>query len=168
MKTRQIVYSLILASALLWNLGILAAPLLASSGVPGSHVLYAFYQPVCHQMEGHSLHLAGHSLAVCTRCWSIYVSFLAGVLLVPLLSSRVRQSISPRLAVLLAVLPMVLDVAAGVAGLHQPTVESRLATGAVCGFAFAWALLPAALDGLSSTLLSRIHPQLRKEETHAE
>ena len=41
-------------------------------------LLYFLYDPVCHQIAGRSFYLKGFSLAVCVRCFSVY---LAGFLL---------------------------------------------------------------------------------------
>jgi len=54
-----------------------AAPLLGAAGVG----IYAALGWVCHQQPERSWHLAGKPLAVCVRCFGLYVGALLAVLL---------------------------------------------------------------------------------------
>jgi hypothetical protein len=65
-----------------WVGAILAAPLLAPSGL--SSAIYTFFSYICHQMPDRSLHLAGHQMGVCSRCFGVYFGLFAGVAIYPL------------------------------------------------------------------------------------
>ncbi len=81
-------YAFILGGATLWCGAIVLAPAFAAwQSLPPwvSSLLYRFFDPVCHQIDGRSFHLLGFPLAVCSRCSSVYLAFLAGALLYPLI-----------------------------------------------------------------------------------
>ncbi len=46
--------------------------------------------PVCHQLPERSLFIFGYQMALCSRCFAIYVSFLAGGLLFYLIRNRLK------------------------------------------------------------------------------
>ncbi len=151
-------YLVILAGAVIWCVLILLAPISASAGWRGTaDFLYAFFHRICHQLEGRSLHYAGEPLAVCARCTGIYAGFLAGVAVFPLLRGRLTRRWSPRLVLAAVLGPMILDVALGLTGLHEPGVFSRVATGAVAGVGLAYIILPAAF-GAVRQLAARRQP----------
>lgn len=154
MRTPRTTYTLILASTLLWCGAILLAPLLAERAAPVSGAIYAFFHRICHQFDGRSLHLAGHPLAVCSRCTAIYVAFLAGVMVFPFVRARVAGP--TRRLLFAAALPMVLDVAGGVLGIYEPSNGLRVITGAVFGLVAALIVLPDAIEGTQT--LFRVRP----------
>jgi uncharacterized membrane protein len=99
-----------------------------------------FFSTICHQYESRSLHIAGHQLAVCARCSGIYFGFFIGVVLVPFLSrTKFHQTLK---LLLIAVLPMLVDVALGIVGAHEPILATRLFTGLFFGIISAIALVP--------------------------
>ncbi len=162
------VYGILLAGSLLWCGAIIAAPLLEHfGGSPRTAgMLYAFFHPICHQLDSHSLHLAGAKLGVCTRCFSIYLSFLVGLLLYPVIR-RLRDTALPhRLVLAAALLPMLADVALSLSGYWTSTQLSRALTGSVFGLAAAFFIVPAAVEGVAQLLSGsrfilpvRHHPQ---------
>ncbi len=154
-------YVFILGGAILWCGAILLAPALASwEGVPTwtSSILYRFFDPICHQIDGRSFHLFGFPLAVCSRCSSIYIAFLAGTLLYPLIYDIRRPVMPSRALLLLALLPMLFDAAAGFLGIYDVTFLTRTLTGALFGLLLPLFIIPAAIDG-AGQLFS---PQLQK------
>ena len=62
-----------MTGAATWCLAIVAAPYFHLAPV------YLFFSTICHQLPGRSWHLHGEPLAACIRCTSIYVGFLAGL-----------------------------------------------------------------------------------------
>ena len=145
------VYLIILIGALVWCGLIIAAPLLlhAGSGALVWHdAISEGFHRVCHQLDSRSLHLYGQPLPVCMRCSAVYFAFLAGVGLYPLFHS-LREPRSPsRLVLILAVAPMLLDVALGIAGVADVTAYSRLLTGALFGLLIPFVILPVALGAV--------------------
>jgi uncharacterized membrane protein len=146
-------YAVMIGGALLWCLLLAAAPLATAAGwrMTGT-ALYRFFDRICHQLEGRSLHLAGEPLAVCARCTAIYASFTLGLLLVPLLRRLEDTALPPRWVLLASLAPMALDVASGLLGLRDVTTASRLATGAVAGVILAQFLVPAAVGGIAELI----------------
>jgi uncharacterized membrane protein len=145
-------YLVILAGALLWCASIVAVPFLAHIGGGASFWADTLREPfhrVCHQLDGRSLHLWGEPIAVCTRCSAIYFAFLAGTLLYPLFRDIRRPRSPSRSLLILALIPMLLDVALGVTGISEVTTNSRLVTGALFGLLIPFVVLPVALGAVN-------------------
>jgi uncharacterized membrane protein len=145
MRTPRTIYSFILVLTAAWCGSILLAPLLAEQASPLSRGIYTFFHRICHQFDERSLHLAGHPLAVCSRCTAIYFAFLAGVILYPFV--RTKVSGPARRLLFAACVPMILDVAAVILGVYEPSNGLRVATGAVFGLLAALIVLPDAIGG---------------------
>jgi len=151
MSRPRLTYLTILLGALLWCGAILLAPVCAAAGGTPARVasfIYRFYQPICHQISDRSLHLLGGPIAVCIRCSAIYFAFLAATLFYPLVRSVSRPDIPARRWLVLSLLPMVLDVAAGAAGLHEITSLTRTISGALVGAVLPFYLIPAATEAV--------------------
>lgn len=164
MSTSRRVYAIVLIAVSFWCACILAAPLLKSlsdSSAPVASIIYRFFSRVCHQLDERSFHLNGHPWGVCIRCSSIYGGFLLGVLLFPLLQGFVKRSVLPRSWLVLASLPMVVDVALGFSGIHDSNTWTRLATGLLFGVAAPFYLLPPLFDAVAQRLYQL---STRKEE----
>ncbi len=138
------------------SLSIVGAPLLARHEHPLlSAFLYLFFSPVCHQMPQRSFALQGMSWAVCHRCAGIYFGLFAGSLLpfrwwISSLSIERR-----RIWVLVATIPLLLDVTVPYVGLWTNTAQSRLITGLIFGIMLMTLLLPGAADFLREVRLRR-------------
>ncbi len=140
-------YRLLTAAAIVWCALVVSPPLLAlTEGTVGaSSVVRAFFTPVCHQWSSHSLHLLGAPLAVCARCSAIYLGFLAGVLLAP----SIRRGLPVRTTLMVALLPMLLDVALDLAPWYDPGVVSRVLTGSWFGLLAGIVLTPIIVDAVT-------------------
>ena len=137
----------IFVGAFLWCAGFLAPPLLGDSAPGASKGLQAFYEKICHQIEDRSLHLNGVPFAVCGRCSSIYSGFLLGAAFL-LLPGCASASGDFRALAILALFPMLLDVAGGLTGYAPPSMLSRLFTGGWFGFLSSFFLVPIAIGAL--------------------
>ena len=132
------------ASALAVAVAVLAAlpPVL---GFEGGAVVFAAFDPFCHQIAGRSPRAHGVPFALCHRCFGVALGLALGALAGPL-APRLLARLAARhpLAVLgVAAVPTGLDWVLGVAGVWANTGASRLATGALFGVA-AGLLLAAA------------------------
>lgn len=82
LKVNNKVMSYISLGLFLWLVGVILAPALASSEVKPASILSSFlfflYQPVCHQLADRSFLIDHAPMAVCVRCFAVY---LAGWLL---------------------------------------------------------------------------------------
>jgi len=163
MSLPRLTYLVIAIGAGLWCALLLLPPVVAHIAGPSSgaaDLLASFFRPICHQLEGRSIMLFGHPLAVCSRCSAIYFAFFAGTLLYPFVRRIETPMIPPRWVLVAAVVPMVLDVLTGMLGLHTVTVMTRIWSGAIFGLAAPFIILPAAIEGIMQ-LFSRatVHQQ---------
>ena len=147
MNTR--VYLVLVVLAALWCLGIVVAPALHAEYPEISSGVYRCYAPICHQIEGRSFHLFGAKLAVCSRCSSIYLSFFISLLLLPLVRDLSALRVPRRSWVLLAVLPMVIDVGLTLTGLYASSPLMRALTGGLFGLILPLYIVPPLLEGIS-------------------
>ena len=109
-------------------------------------------------MEDRSLHLAGRPVAVCARCLSVYYGFLIGAAIIFLLPGRMNPPQDIRLFAVIAICPMLLDIAAGIGGLYSPTMLSRLLTGGWFGFLSSFFLIPVAIGAMRELLFRQYSP----------
>ncbi|HUI09644.1 MAG TPA: DUF2085 domain-containing protein [Bacteroidota bacterium] len=156
MRSERLTHAVILAGAALWCMLILAAPLAtATSAMPFGALVYAFFQPVCHQIDARSFHLFGAPLAVCARCSSIYFGFLAGTIVYPAFRARIRRRTPGRLFLAVAVAPMAVEVIAEMAGLSEFSNAVRAFTGAWFGLLITAVILHGAEEGAAELFVRR-------------
>jgi uncharacterized membrane protein len=124
-----------------WFVAVLLAPLLRAAGSPAlARPIYALFSVLCHQDPNRSFAVGGHPLACCHRCAAIYGASAAAGLGYATLRGKLRPARPYELAALLV--PVVVDVLGGMAGLWESTTVSRLATGTLAGLALVWLLYP--------------------------
>lgn len=172
MKSARVTYGVILAGAAIWCFGFVIPPVLLDAGGVWSDVanlMYPAFHRICHQLDGRSFHLLGHQLAVCERCASIYVAFLAGVLCYPLSGTRIRSMLLNRTILLFSLAPMVADVVLDMSGLYASSVITRMFTGMLFGIVVPFTIIPVAQAGVHELLTSRelSSPSLKKGPLHA-
>ncbi len=156
MKTPSLIYLGILVAVIIWCILILLAPLASSHGYPQtSQFLYTVFGRICHQVDSHSLHIGGEKFGVCARCSAIYFGFLLGVIAYPMIRFISNTSVSHRRWLLLAGIPICVDVFLTITGIHHATVLTRLCTGSIFGFLIAFTIVPGLSQALSSFLPSQ-------------
>jgi uncharacterized membrane protein len=138
---------------------ILLTPYLMSTGDPTlvaiAGAFMTAYHPTCHQMPERSLFIFGHQMTVCSRCFAIYVSFLAGGLLFYFIKNRLKPF--HIFYYVLLCMPMAIDGTAQLFGVPLPrgmspdmqlvwttlsTNEMRVVTGAIFGLGSALFVMP--------------------------
>ena len=151
MRFARLTYGAILAGAAAWCALILLAPAATSSGefLPLGGVLYAFFSPLCHQIDARSFHLFGMPLAVCGRCSAIYFGFLSGTILYPFAGILLRWGRPGRIFLIVAVAPMLLDVMLEAVGVHESSNTLRAVTGGWFGMLIPFLIIPGAVEGIS-------------------
>jgi uncharacterized membrane protein len=145
------VYGICLILVALWCSLILAAPFfqsLSSQTQPVAAVLYRFFARICHQLDERSFHLNGEPWAVCIRCSAIYGGFLLGLLLVPVLRGVHAKNPPARRWLLVAALPMVVDVSLNLAGIHESTSFTRGCTGLLLGGIAPFYIMPLLIESI--------------------
>lgn len=132
---------------LIWLTLIVLPPLLLSLGVVTiSSPIYSFFSYICHQIPERSLHLAGHQMAVCSRCFGVYFGLFAGTLAYPLVRRIDEIEPLPRFWLLLSLVPITIDWSLTIFGIWENTHVSRFLTGAVLGGACAMFIMPALVE----------------------
>jgi uncharacterized membrane protein len=136
--------------AFMWGficLLIIAAPLLlARSCTCAASILYFSFSRFCHQIPDRSFFLLGHPLAVCHRCFGLYLGFFFGSFIhIPFLY---RSLLARRLWVAAACLPTLLDVLLARLCFWHSTGASRLIMGLVLGCM----LSPLLVQGMAEFL----------------
>jgi uncharacterized membrane protein len=115
-----------------------AAPWAAQQGSWLAPLLYAIFEPVCHQIAERSFHLWGEPLAVCHRCSGLYLGFALGIALWPAFPAAADRLLARPRAILLFTIPLALDALA-----FANTPASRFTTGLVSAFPIALFALAA-------------------------
>ena len=138
--------ALVLGAALFLG-SIVFAPLALAHGHGSvAQALYRGFSVACHQMPERSFHVSGFPLAVCARCFGMYVGCGLGILLYPLLRPLARPEAPWRGWLLAAALPTAVDFALGLLGIWPNTHLSRFVTGALLGAVAAFYIVPGALE----------------------
>ena len=128
--------------ALLWTLGLVAAPAAISSSHPGvaraGLLVYMAGGVVCHQRPERSFVIFGHTLPVCARCTGLYISALIGGLLALVLAPRRIDRYEARWLLAIAALPTAVTWLAEAAGLAHPSNVVRAVAAVSLGAVAAW------------------------------
>jgi uncharacterized membrane protein len=135
---------------------IVAAPLLRAGGWgAAAGAVYGAFGVVCHQMGARSFHVEGFQLAVCARCFGLYVGALVGAAVYPLARPLVRRDMPGRAWLLAAAVPTTVDFALGFFGVWENTHLSRFLTAFLLGAVAAFYVVPGVVD-LALTPLKRL------------
>lgn len=114
----------------------LLAPYLEHAGHPISGLLiYKAFRLLCHQKPERCFYAFGHPMAVCSRCFSVYASFLTIGLAFAAwraLTKRHWEEIPLWMLGVLAI-PMALDGLTQLVGLRESTQVLRTITGTLVG-----------------------------------
>jgi uncharacterized membrane protein len=127
----------------LWCVLLVLAPLLAHMDlVAPSGILYLFFSKICHQQASRSFFIFGKQMAVCSRCTALYFGFLFGTLLYPLLQRTMKDLQPPKILLLFAAIPIVIDFSLGGLGILENTFLTRSITGLILGSVVAFYIIP--------------------------
>ena len=139
---------------------IITAPLAVASdhSVLGLAIYQAFSH-VCHQIPARSFFVAGHPLAVCSRCTGLYLGFVLALLLYPLIGGLGKTETPERKWLFVAATPLAFDVAFNSLGVWTNTHGSRFITGALLGAVAVFYVMP----GLAMLSLTYFVSHLRSE-----
>ncbi|HEX9732709.1 MAG TPA: DUF2085 domain-containing protein [Thermoanaerobaculia bacterium] len=135
---RNLPYWLLVGASFAWVGLVFLAPWARSRGWPGAELLYAVFDPVCHQMPWRSFAAFGQPLGACHRCTGLYTGFTLGLLALPYLPKLRGFLLERSRMILLFFVPLAVD--AMLLGIN--TYLSRFLTGLVAAFPvglFVWA-----------------------------
>jgi uncharacterized membrane protein len=153
MELNKQIYLIFVTATLIWCLLILLPPALMKTGDTGksiSEIDYKFFGHICHQFDERSLHIAGYRFAVCARCTGIYFGFLIGVLFIPFLKNIKIRNV--KYALCFIMLPMLIDVALDIVGIHNSNILTRVVTGLMFGIPSAVIIYPSFEEGINQLL----------------
>jgi uncharacterized membrane protein len=141
------VWSIGLIAVTAWLLLILAAPVAQTSGNTYlGNALYTFFSYLCHQIPQRTFHLSGEPLAVCTRCFGVYLGIVLGFAVYPLWRDTDHSEPPPRLWLFLSLVPIGIDWSLTVLDVWENTSISRALTGLILGVVCATFILPALVE----------------------
>lgn len=125
---------------------IIAAPLLAAAHNGWSIAIYQAFGFLCHQLPERSFFIAGHKLAVCSRCCGIYLGATLTLLVYPLIRSL--RSVDPpaRKWLFAASIPLFVDFFLTFVGIWQNTHTTRFVTGFIFGSAVVFYVMPGVVE----------------------
>jgi uncharacterized membrane protein len=133
---------------------IVAAPILSASGCQkAASVLYLSFAFICHQIPERSFMFSGHSLAVCHRCFGIYLGLFLGSFIENRFAHRSLQA--RRIFVLAATVPMLLDALLSHMGLWAGTGVGRFFTGFFFGILISALLVSGVAEFMNEALWRR-------------
>jgi len=148
---RNKLYLIMLFIEAVWLLGIIGAPFLSSVGLDSlSRSFFASYSRVCHQKAERSIFIFGGQMAVCARCFGIYLGFLVGTIALPMYSKIENVRIPDAKLVLLSAIPLAIDGLTQLTGFRESNNELRLLTGFLFGLIVISYLIPLALVRLGA------------------
>jgi uncharacterized membrane protein len=151
------VWAIATAVVLVWVGLIVAAPLLINSHF--STLTYQFFSYICHQIPERSLHVAGHQMAVCSRCFGVYFGLLAGIATYPLWRPVDETEPIARFWLFLSLVPITVDWSLTVFGIWENTHLSRFLTGMILGVACAIFIVPALVEIVRNLSVERLRTQ---------
>jgi len=151
--------AILIVLTFLFIVPIVGYPVMMATGNPTiqsiAGIIHLAYHATCHQLPERSLFIDAYEMAVCSRCFAIYVSFLAGCIVFAFVRTKLKIWSLVWLVVLCV--PMAIDGFAQLLYIAIPraigpgwpiiwTVEStnelRVITGAIFGLACALYVLP--------------------------
>src|SRR5687768_10882494 len=127
-------------------IAVIAAPVLSSQGHTGATTIYQTFSYLCHQLPERSFHLAGHQLAICSRCTGLYAGFAFVTLALPLARSLKRTDTPHVIWLLLSGVPLAVDFGLTYFEIWQNNHFTRVATGALFGAVAALYVVPGLIE----------------------
>lgn len=136
-----------LAVVLLWVTLMLLGPIAAANGFENiSTPVYTFFSYICHQIPERSMHIDGHAIAVCSRCFGVYFGILAGLVIYPIWRPPDYLEPPAKFWLFLSLVPISIDWSLTVVGIWDNTHFSRLLTGLILGVACSTFIIPALVE----------------------
>jgi uncharacterized membrane protein len=143
--TGKRIYFIFLSFTLIWNILIVIGPIFHNnSGFLHflSDFSYSFFSVTCHQIDSRSYHFLGEKYAVCSRCLSIYWSFLFSVIIYPFIKGFNNVKLPSLWLLFIPVIILFFDAAFDFLDVFRNSFISRSVSGALIGFVLPYYLIP--------------------------
>jgi len=123
------------------------APVLREGGYDSiSTYIYRGFGFLCHQLAERSFHLMSQPLAVCARCFGLYLGLFIGVIAFPFIQSVRNEKPLSRTLLFVSMIPMGIDWGLGALGIWENTHVSRFLTGLIAGTVCALFITSGAIE----------------------
>lgn len=118
-------------------------------------IIYRVFRLLCHQKPERSFFVFGHQMAVCSRCFAIYTSFLVIGLAFGAwrMVTRKRWEEIPLWVLGVLAIPMAIDGLTQLAGLRESTQVLRTITGTLVGTGVGLFVFPFLARAFQNTRL---------------
>lgn len=147
---------------------LLLATLALADALTGSGLIHTVLSPFCHQLPERSLSVAGHPMGLCSRCFSLYASFAAVLIVVPARDRLLRRIPEvPVWLVIAAAIPMAVDGGTQLIGLRESTNTLRVITGVLLGTGAA-VFVAVAVNRAAAEARSRQEPEPPRTDTQSD
>ena len=145
--TSKKTFMILTIGALIWHILIILAPILKSTNLlflnKLSEYFYFLFEPVCHQILERSILIDSEPMAVCSRCFSIYLGSLS-ILVYALLK---KETFKINLYTVSAFcLPALIDFVFGKFGVYNDSEITRILTGLPLGAGIMFLILFSLSD----------------------
>ena len=118
------------------------APYLEYKRIAISQDIYKIFRHICNQMPTHCFWIFGSNMALCARCFCIYLSlFITGIVL--LLYPKFRNFKKKNSLGFVLSIPMVIDGLSQFWGMHESNNFYRAITGILAGIGLGLIFFPA-------------------------
>jgi uncharacterized membrane protein len=146
-KSPTFLYLIFFSAVSLWCSMIITAPLLAKNEHGfASGITYLFFSKICHQIPDRSFFMFGKQFAVCSRCTGLYLGFLLGTIIYPIINKLKPNWIPAKKYFYLAGIPISIDIVIRFVQIAENTFYSRLITGLLLGATTVFFVLPGFLS----------------------
>ena len=125
---------------------IVIAPLTAGTNAQFANSIYGGFAALCHQLPERSYFIAGHKLAVCSRCTGVYAGFALTLLAYPWLRPLRSIDWPPPVWLVLSAVPLAIDFGLTFLGIWENTHTSRLLTGLLLGSVSVFYVMPGVAE----------------------
>ncbi len=144
---RKKLYFLFLSAVATWCLMIVMTPILAHFNYKfGAGLSYFFFSKICHQIPERSFFIFGKQFAVCSRCTGLYFGFLLSTAIYPFIIKFDKNWIPETKMLIIAAIPIAIDISIRFAQIAENTFTTRLITGLILGAATPFFVLPGILS----------------------
>lgn len=137
-----------------WIALVFLAPLLRDYALSASGLCYTAFSPVCHQIPSRCFWIAGHPLAVCTRCLGVYIGFTIGACLYPFFRGLSSVDLPKKEIFILMSMPIVIDTAGNILMIWMTGEWMRFGIGVLWGSILPYYFIPGLTDALNHKIIS--------------
>lgn len=154
-RTKKILLQLwliILVLNLIFVLLAMLAPLVQNQWPQISSAIFLIFSPFCHQRTDRSWAIGSYPMALCARCFGIFLGFWLGTIVLPFFQKG-KLNKWPKLGWLIAAsVPMAVDLIGNISHLWSSSNWLRFLIGLSCGFLWPFYFFPVLFNSINERL----------------